>query len=109
MTNPNSPDPMPTTYSVSIPSDAATLYGDLSVPERAYGAVVFAHGSGSGRHSPRNQQVARALQQDGLATLLMDLLTADEEREDLRTAEFRFDIELLGERVVRACDWLIEN
>jgi pimeloyl-ACP methyl ester carboxylesterase len=68
--------------------------------------VVFAHGSGSGRFSPRNRAVAEALVAGGLATLLMDLLTADEEAEDLRTARLRFDVGLLGERVIATIDWL---
>ncbi|HKX00824.1 MAG TPA: alpha/beta family hydrolase [Bryobacteraceae bacterium] len=71
--------------------------------------MLFAHGSGSSRHSPRNQYVAGILRQAGLATLLTDLLTADEEREDARTARLRFDIELLAERVAGATDWLSQN
>jgi pimeloyl-ACP methyl ester carboxylesterase len=85
---------------------AATLVGTLTVPAAAWGAVVFAHGSGSGRFSPRNRAVASALVDTGLATLLMDLLSADEEAEDLRTARLRFDIPLLAERVAGAIDWL---
>jgi dienelactone hydrolase len=68
--------------------------------------VVFAHGSGSSRHSPRNRFVARTLHNAGVGTLLFDLLTADEERQDIHTSEFRFDIGLLGERVIGAVDWL---
>jgi putative phosphoribosyl transferase len=98
-----------TCYAVSIPSDAANLSGDLCVPEYPYGIVIFAHGSGSSRNSPRNRQVAQTLQQDGAATLLMDLLTMDEEKEDLRTREYRFNIDLLAGRVVRACDWVVED
>jgi pimeloyl-ACP methyl ester carboxylesterase len=82
------------------------LGGDLSVPPAAVGVVVFAHGSGSGRFSPRNRAVAETLVEAGLATLLMDLLTSEEEAEDLRTARLRFDIDLLGERVVGTIDWL---
>ncbi len=76
------------------------------MPPRARGIVVFAHGAGSGRFSPRNRAVARTLSAASLATLLIDLLTADEEEADLRTAELRFDVGLLGERVVAAVDRL---
>jgi putative phosphoribosyl transferase len=82
------------------------LEGDLVIPEGAFGIVLFAHGSGSSRHSSRNQYVAHVLQQAGLATLLMDLLTSEEERIDKRTAHLRFDIPLLAERLVDATDWL---
>jgi putative phosphoribosyl transferase len=81
------------------------LPGDLLVPPRAAGLVVFAHGSGSGRHSPRNRAVAESLATAGLATLLFDLLTEAEERIDRRTAELRFDIPLLAGRVLTAVDW----
>jgi len=81
------------------------LSGDLLVPPRAAGLVVFAHGSGSGRHSPRNRAVAESLATAGLATLLFDLLTEAEERIDRRTAELRFDIPLLAGRVLTAVDW----
>jgi putative phosphoribosyl transferase len=82
-----------------------TLNGDLSLPSEASGLVIFAHGSGSSRHSSRNRAVAEALQHARLGTLLLDLLTEQEERADTRTAEFRFDIALLAERVVGAVDW----
>ena len=91
---------------VRIPIDRITLEGDLVVPDPARGIVLFAHGSGSSRHSPRNQYVAQVLQQAGLATLLMDLLTIDEEALDAQTAELRFDIELLARRLVGATNWL---
>lgn len=91
---------------VSIPCGAATLAGDLAVPAQATGLVLFAHGSGSGRHSPRNRQVAATLQQAGLATLLFDLLTLDEERVDARTREHRFDIALLAQRLACAAAWV---
>jgi dienelactone hydrolase len=91
---------------VSVPAGAARLAGDLTVPAEPIGTVVFAHGSGSGRFSPRNQYVADELVRGGLATLLMDLLTADEEALDQRTAHLRFDIRLLSERVIAAIDWL---
>jgi dienelactone hydrolase len=89
-----------------LPVDDVRLAGDLSVPPAARGLVVFAHGSGSGRFSPRNRAVAEALVDAGLATLLMDLLTPEEEAEDLRTGRLRFDVELLGERVIGSIDWL---
>jgi putative phosphoribosyl transferase len=85
------------------------LEGDLSSPDNARGVVLFAHGSGSGRHSPRNRYVARVLQRAGLATLLIDLLTPDEESVDLRTGHLRFDIGLLAERLAGATEWLIDN
>jgi dienelactone hydrolase len=86
-----------------------TLEGNLSLPEGAGGVVLFAHGSGSSRHSPRNRHVARLLNEAKLATLLVDLLTADEEAIDLRTAHLRFDIGLLAERLVGATDWLTQH
>ena len=93
--------------SVVIPAPGGVrLDGELTAPRAGGGIVVFAHGSGSGRHSPRNQFVARALQERGLGTLLMDLLTSSEEVEDLRTAQLRFDIELLAARVISAIDWV---
>jgi putative phosphoribosyl transferase len=79
--------------------------GDLVIPERAAGLVVFAHGSGSSRFSSRNRSVADALQRGGFATLLLDLLTREEEAVDLRTGEYRFDIDRLGHRVTAAVDW----
>src|SRR6266478_9986841 len=85
------------------------LQGDLVVPERATGIVLFAHGSGSGRHSPRNRFVASHLQESGLATLLFDLLTEDEEGVDQYTAHLRFDIGLLAERLIGATDWLAQQ
>jgi putative phosphoribosyl transferase len=81
------------------------LNGDLSLPADARGLVIFAHGSGSSRHSPRNRAVATALQHGRLGTLLLDLLTAEEDRADAVTAEFRFDIALLADRLVGAIDW----
>jgi putative phosphoribosyl transferase len=94
---------------VEIEAAAARLAGDLTVPDDARGLVLFAHGSGSSRFSPRNRAVAKALREAGLGTLLMDLLTADEENVDLRTGHLRFDIQLLAERVVGALDWLSEE
>jgi putative phosphoribosyl transferase len=96
-----------TERAVQIPIGQATLHGDLAVPDSAIGIVLFAHGSGSRRHSPRNRNVAQVLQKGGLATLLMDLLTSDEEAYDSRTAALRFDIELLGRRLIEATRWLV--
>jgi pimeloyl-ACP methyl ester carboxylesterase len=94
------------TRPVEIDVGEATLQGDLGVPEGARGLVVFAHGSGSSRLSPRNRFVASVMRDGGLATLLFDLLTEDEEQIDLRTRELRFDIGLLGRRLVGAIDWV---
>ncbi|HVT45838.1 MAG TPA: alpha/beta fold hydrolase [Thermoanaerobaculia bacterium] len=91
---------------IRIPADVVTLEGKLALPGDARGIVLFAHGSGSSRHSPRNRYVASELNRHGLATLLIDLLTAEEERVDARTAHLRFDIELLARRLVDASDWL---
>ncbi len=90
---------------VKIPADAAQLDGDLAIPSGARGVVIFAHGSGSSRKSPRNRFVAYHLQAQGLATLLMDLLTPDEERVDDVTAELRFNIALLARRLTLAAEW----
>jgi putative phosphoribosyl transferase len=87
-------------------ADNIILEGDLRIPSGAFGIVLFAHGSGSSRHSPRNQFVANMLNEAGLATLLFDLLTADEERKDRSTAQLRFDIRLLSQRVIEATGWL---
>jgi putative phosphoribosyl transferase len=93
-------------YPVVIPVGEVSLDGDLAVPPGAQGLVVFAHGSGSSRHSPRNRLVARLLQTCGLGTLLFDLLTRDEERDDAATGRWRFDIERLAERLVGATRWV---
>jgi putative phosphoribosyl transferase len=91
---------------VRIPlSEAATLDADVEVPHPAHGLVVFAHGSGSSRHSPRNQSVARSLNDAGLATVLTDLLTAEEEQRDEVTREHRFDLDLLADRLARVLAW----
>src|SRR5262245_24018732 len=84
----------------------ASLQGSLLIPAKAAGVVLFAHGSGSGRHSPRNQSVARVIQDAGVGTLLFDLLTLHEEQIDLQTRHLRFDIELLAERLVAAAQWI---
>ncbi len=90
---------------VQIPDGSAILDGDLRIPDKVAGLAIFAHGSGSSRFSARNRQVAEALDAAGFATLLLDLLTRDEESVDLHTSEFRFDIPRLGRRVVAATDW----
>jgi putative phosphoribosyl transferase len=87
----------------------AVLEGDLTIPEDPHGVVLFAHGSGSSRHSPRNKQVAEALQHAGLGTLLFDLLTTDEDEVDRVTGELRFNISLLAERLAGATGWLLED
>jgi len=94
-------------HSIRIPADNVILDGDLYLPTKTQALVIFAHGSGSSRRSPRNQYVAEQLRQAGLGTLLFDLLTADEEVEDERTAALRFDIELLAHRLIDVTDWLI--
>ena len=97
------------TVELRIPCGKVWLYGDLSLPPDFTGLVLFAHGSGSGRHSARNRQVAQALQNAGLATLLFDLLTAQEEREDSQTREHRFNISLLTQRMQDATLWLLRQ
>jgi pimeloyl-ACP methyl ester carboxylesterase len=91
---------------VRIPCGDAWLYGDLALPEDFYGLVLFAHGSGSGRHSARNRQVAQVLQNAGIGTLLFDLLTATEEQTDVHTGEHRFNIALLTQRMQDATLWV---
>jgi dienelactone hydrolase len=85
------------------------LEGDLSTVNRPVGVIVFAHGSGSSRHSPRNQAVAEHLQEAGLSTLLLDLLTPREDTLDARTGDFRFNVGLLAGRVISAVEWLAEQ
>ena len=92
-------------HDVSVTSEDGILGGTLAIPPGAHGVVLFAHGSGSSRHSPRNRAVAAQLNDRGFATLLMDLLTEDEEEIDVRTASLRFDIALLARRVCEASDW----
>ncbi|HUX79380.1 MAG TPA: dienelactone hydrolase family protein [Alphaproteobacteria bacterium] len=96
------------THSLMIPLESVTLEGDLHIPKWATGIVVFVHGSGSSRKSPRNQLVAQTLNRAGLATLLFDLLTMQEESIDFITAEYRFDIPLLTRRLIEVSDWLME-
>ncbi len=94
---------------VRVPAAGAMLEGNLAIPPNASGVMLFAHGSGSSRHSPRNRAVARALNEGRLATLLVDLLTPAEESVDEQTGHLRFDIGLLADRLVDAADWLTEN
>jgi putative phosphoribosyl transferase len=94
---------------VTLSIGEVELAGELDVPQGAQGIVLFAHGSGSSRFSPRNQYVARALRATGLATLLMDLLTREEDVVDERTRALRFDIPLLAKRLVGATDWLTHH
>ena len=93
--------------SLQIPAAGVVLEADVVVPEPPRALVLFAHGSGSGRHSPRNRRVAGELQGAGLATVLADLLTPQEEQVDARTGALRFDIGLLSERVAALTDWLV--
>jgi dienelactone hydrolase len=95
--------------SVLIPAGSAHLEGELAIPINAQGVILFAHGSGSSRHSPRNRYVAKVLRSAGFATLLMDLLSAEEEAIDLRTRQLRFDIRLLAERLISATNWLTHH
>jgi putative phosphoribosyl transferase len=95
--------------SVAVTAGGVLLVGDLTLPRDARGVVVFAHGSGSGRSSPRNRAVAGEFVRGGLATLLMDLLTEDEEAVDRRTGHLRFDIGLLAGRMIATVDWLASN
>jgi predicted alpha/beta-hydrolase family hydrolase len=96
-------------HEVAIPASGVTLRGTLEIPDDAQGLVLFAHGSGSSRHSPRNRQVAHALQDAALATLLFDLLTVDEETIDHRTGHLRFNVGLLAQRLVEASQWVFKQ
>ena len=96
-------------HTVSISSGSIILEGDLSIPPYATGIVIFAHGSGSSRHSPRNRYVAQTLQDKGLASLLFDLLTREEEDEERWTRHLRFNIPLLAERLISITDWIKES
>ena len=91
---------------IEIPAGNVQLDGELIIPEGATGIVLFAHGSGSSRHSPRNQFVARVIREGGIGTLLFDLLTREEESVDIYTRHLRFDIRLLAERLMEATRWL---
>src|SRR6202158_6094945 len=94
---------------VTVAVDSVRLEGGLSVPTAAKGAVLFVHGSGRSRHSPRNRYVADVLNEGGLATLLIDLLTEDEQQVDLQTAHLRFDIPFLSRRLEAITDWLANH
>jgi putative phosphoribosyl transferase len=91
--------------SIVIPVATGQIEADLRVPDRANGLVIFAHGSGSSRFSRRNRAVAEFLEAEGFASLLLDLLTKEEEAVDVHTREYRFDIDRLGRRIVLATDW----
>src|SRR5947208_10045000 len=91
---------------VQISSGKVILQGDLSIPAGAQGVVLFAHGSGSSRHSPRNQFVARAIREAGTGTLLFDLLTRQEEAADATDGRLRFDVGLLADRLIAATQWM---
>ncbi|MCC7023005.1 MAG: dienelactone hydrolase family protein [Thermomicrobiales bacterium] len=99
--------PAPTEIPIALPD--AELEGAITLPSTPQGIIVFAHGSGSSRHSPRNQYVAQVLQEAGLGTLLMDLLTREEELIDQRTRHLRFDIDLLSRRLTGVIDWMTRN
>jgi putative phosphoribosyl transferase len=94
---------------IQVPVGQAILEGSLSIPNGSKGLVLFAHGSGSSRHSPRNKYVAEVLQDAGIATLLIDLLTEEEEEIDLQTRHLRFDIDLLAQRLIGTTDWLMRE
>jgi len=94
---------------MTAPSTNTKLEGNLIIPKAAEGIVVFAHGSGSSRHSPRNQYVAQVFNNAGLATLLTDLLTKEEEEVDIKTRQHRFNIDLLAKRLVAITDWITQN
>jgi dienelactone hydrolase len=94
------------TREVEIPAREVTLSGELNIPRNAAGVVLFAHGSGSSRHSPRNRHVAQTIRNAGVGTLLFDLLTRDEEAIDAYTRHLRFDIDLLADRLINATYWL---
>ena len=91
---------------ISIPVGGRAIQGELTIPDRSTAIVVFAHGSGSSRYSPRNKYVARSLIEAGIATLLIDLLTPDEEAIDVETAELRFNIDFLASRLSAATNWV---
>src|SRR6266576_3407270 len=94
---------------ITIPLEDVRLGGELNLPKKALGVVLFAHGSGSSRHSPRNQLVARTLRQAGVGTLLFDLMTAEEEQAEAYTRHLRFDIPFLAERLAAATRWAQEE
>jgi dienelactone hydrolase len=101
--------PLLQAQTLRVPVDGTVLNAEIAIPVEAHGMVVFAHGSGSSRHSPRNQFVARVLQQSDFGTLLMDLLTEKEEALDLQSRELRFDISLLAKRLSETVAWLVSQ
>ena len=105
----NIPDTVLREAELTIPAGDVRLGAELHIPEKAQGVVAFAHGAGSSRLSPRNRYVAEVLRGRGLGTLLFDLLTPEEEQADFATAQMRFDIDLLAERLIRASGWLVEE
>lgn len=109
MTPDERPSVDPIEEEIEIQAGDVTLTGTLGVPDDAEALVIFAHGSGSSRHSPRNRHVAEMLREGGLGTLLMDLLTSQEEKVDVHTREYRFDIPLLAERTGDAVEWALDN
>jgi putative phosphoribosyl transferase len=97
---------------ITIPLNKGSKHyqiGDLRIPKGSRGLVIFAHGSGSGRHSPRNQFVSQVLNNDGVSTLLLDLLTEEEEKVDVVTREHRFDVELLADRLISVTEWIVKQ
>ena len=94
--------PLSQAQTMRVPVDGTILNADLAIPVEAHGMIVFAHGSGSSRHSPRNQYVAQVIHEAGIGTLLFDLLTLEEEKIDQRTRHLRFNIDLLAQRLVGA-------
>lgn len=106
---PNVRTPSQTMFPVFIPADGVELEGDFALPEKARGVVIFAHGSGSSRHSPRNRYVADTLHEHGVGTLLIDLLTATEAASDRETGRYRFDIPQLARRLMAISDWVAHS
>ncbi len=98
-----------TTVTIDIPINQISITGDIYIPNAAKAIIIFAHGSGSSRFSPRNQYVAKQLNQAGFATLLLDLLTSVEDEEDEITRRWRFDIDLLAQRLAAATDWILQH
>src|SRR5438046_9455090 len=98
-----------TEITIPIPGQDVHLGGELSLSDKSSGLVLFAHGSGSSRHSPRNQFVARILREAGVGTLLFDLMTAEEEQAEAETRHLRFDIHLLARRLVAAAEWALDQ
>jgi dienelactone hydrolase len=102
-------EPLPISKEILIRINGKSIFGNLKIPEKAKGLIIFAHGSGSSRFSTRNNYVAGILNKNNLGTLLFDLLTAEEEKIDNYTAEYRFNIELLAKRLIDVTDWLIKE